>query len=136
MFLSSLDFFYYEMASTINAAGDSDAKKSSDLLRYEADTKNIMTILRLKRGNADKSTIMKHVARGGRLSRAQLEKIAAAKDMNEALSLSTSVFRSQTGRTISQRQSSSSSQMGSSRISRLYLSGRWQGAASRRSAQA
>ena len=83
------------MASTINAAGDSDAKKIADLLRYEADTKNIMTILRLKRGNTDKGTIMKHVARGGRLSRATLEKIAAAKDMSEALSLSTTIFKSQ-----------------------------------------
>jgi V/A-type H+/Na+-transporting ATPase subunit C len=98
VFLSSLDFFYYEMASTINAAGDSDAKKIADLLRYEADTKNIMTILRLKRGNADKNTIMKHVARGGRLSRATLEKIAASKDMNEALSLSTLFFMSKTGK--------------------------------------
>ncbi|MFA5929608.1 MAG: V-type ATPase subunit [Candidatus Micrarchaeia archaeon] len=98
VFLSSLDFFYYEMASTINAAGDSDAKKISDLLRYEADTKNIMTILRLKRGGADKATIMKHVARGGRLSRATLEKIASAKDMNEALSLSTQFFMSKTGK--------------------------------------
>jgi len=98
VFLSSLDFFYYEMASTMNAEGDSDAKKISDLLRYEADTKNIMTILRLKRGNADKATIMKNVARGGRLSRATLEKIAAAKDMAEALSLSTAFFMSKTGK--------------------------------------
>jgi len=97
VFLSALDFYYYEMASTL-LASDSDAKKIFMLLRSEADAKNIMTILRLKRGAADKNTIMKHVARGGRLSRASLEKIASAKDVHEALALSSAFFMSQTGR--------------------------------------
>lgn len=97
-FLSALDFYYYEMASTIMASSEAEAKTIVSLLRSEADAKNIMTILRLKRGMADKKTIMECMVGGGDLSRAALEKIAAAKEISEAVSLSNSFFISQTGR--------------------------------------
>jgi len=98
MFMSALDFYYYEMASNIMETGEKDAKMIAHLLRSEADAKNIITILRLKRGGAEKKTIMGHLAGGGRLSRAKLEKIAGAKDVHEAAALSTAFFSSQTGR--------------------------------------
>lgn len=98
MFLASLDFYYYEMAGHVLASGEKEAEAIVQLLHDEADAKNIMTILRLKRGSADKKTIMEHLVGGGNLSRARLEKIAAAKDVAEAVSLSSSFFMSQTGR--------------------------------------
>ncbi|MFA6214853.1 MAG: V-type ATPase subunit [Candidatus Micrarchaeia archaeon] len=98
MFLSSLDFYYYEMASGIVATGEKDAQAIALLLRSEADAKNIMTILRLKKGGADRKTIMHHMVNGGKLSRAALEKIASSKDVQEASSLASEFFMSKTGR--------------------------------------
>ncbi len=98
LFLSSLDFYYYEMASSILATGEKEAQAIAALLRFEADAKNIMTILRLKRSGADKKTIMRHIVGKGKLPRATLDKIASAKDVHEAASLASAFFISRTGR--------------------------------------
>ena len=98
MFLASLDFYYYEMTSGIMATGEKEAQAIAALLRSEADAKNIMTILRLKRGGADRKTIMTHIVSGGKLPRATLEKIASAKDVHDAASLASQFFISRTGR--------------------------------------
>jgi len=98
MFMAALDFYYYEMASSIIATGEKDAQVIVGLLRSEADAKNIVTILRLKRGGADRKTIMQHVVGGGKLSRARLEKIAAGKDVHESAALASSFFMSRTGK--------------------------------------
>jgi len=98
MFMSALDFYYYEMASNLMAGGEKEAQVIVTLLSFEADAKNIMTILRLKRGGADKKTIMTHMVGGGRISKAKLEKIAAGKDVHESAQLSSIFFMSKTGR--------------------------------------
>jgi V/A-type H+-transporting ATPase subunit C len=100
LFIAALDFYYYEMASSMvdNGGAGTDARAISHLLRSEADAKNIITILRLKRSGADKKTIMEHMVGGGGLSRASLEKICSAKDLHESLGLASSFFMSQTGR--------------------------------------
>ncbi|MFA6908190.1 MAG: V-type ATPase subunit [Candidatus Micrarchaeia archaeon] len=98
MFMSALDFYYYEMASNIMATGEKEAQVIVTLLSFEADAKNIMTILRLKRGGADRKTIMTHMVGGGRVSRARLERIAAGKDVHESAQLSSVFFMSKTGR--------------------------------------
>jgi vacuolar-type H+-ATPase subunit C/Vma6 len=96
--MSALDFYYYEMASSIMASGEKEAQVIVTLLSFEADAKNIMTILRLKRGGADKKTIMTHMVGGGRISKARLEKIASGKDVHESAQLSTVFFMTKTGR--------------------------------------
>lgn len=98
MFMAALDFYYYEMASGIMASGEKEAHVIVDLLSSEADAKNIMTILRLKRGGSDRKTIMLHMVGGGKISRARLEKIAAGKDVHEAAQLASAFFMSQAGR--------------------------------------
>ena len=98
MFMSALDFYYYEMASNLMAGGEKDAQAIVALLSFEADAKNIMTVLRLKRGGADRKTIMAHMVKGGRISKARLEKIAAGKDVHESAQLSSAFFMSKTGR--------------------------------------
>ena len=98
MFMSALDFYYYEMASNVMAGGEKEAQVIVALLSFEADAKNIMTVLRLKRGGADKKTIMTHMVGGGRISKARLEKIAAGKDVHESAQTASVFFMSKTGR--------------------------------------
>ncbi|MFA6328212.1 MAG: V-type ATPase subunit [Candidatus Micrarchaeia archaeon] len=98
MFMSALDFYYYEMASNLAVGGEKEAQAIAALLSFEADAKNIMTILRLKRGGADRKTIMAHMVGGGRIMRTRLEKIAAGKDVHESARLSSAFFMSKTGR--------------------------------------
>jgi len=98
MFMSALDFYYYEMASSVMATGEKEAQVILALLSFEADAKNIMTILRLKRGGADKKTIIANMVGGGTISNARLERIASGKDVHEAAQLSSAFFMSKTGR--------------------------------------
>ena len=98
MFLSALDFYYYEMASNVMTNGEKEAQVIAALLSFEADAKNIMTILRLKRGDVDKKTIMTHMVGGGGISRARLEKIASGKDVHESAQLASAFFMSKTGK--------------------------------------
>jgi V/A-type H+-transporting ATPase subunit C len=98
LFLSALDFYYYESASSVILSSDKDASAILDILRSEADAKNVMTSMRLRRGGADKKVIMEHMVGGGRMSRSQLEKLAAAKDVHEQVSIASSFFISQTGK--------------------------------------
>ena len=99
IFISALDFHYYETASyVVSSSKENDAQAILGLLRSEADAKNIMTALRLKRTGADKKTTNAHMVGGGSISRALLEKIAGAKDLHEAVSHSSAFFQSQTGK--------------------------------------
>ena len=98
MFMSALDLYYYEMASGVMAGGEKEAQMILDILSFEADAKNVATILRLKQGGADRKTIMNHMVDGGSLTRGRLERIAAAKDLHEAAHLSSGLFLSKTGR--------------------------------------
>lgn len=98
VFLSALDFYYYEMASAIALGEGKDAQAIAKLLRSEADAKNIMMVLRLKKQGAERKAIAGLMVDGGKLSRATLEKLASAKDAHEVVSLSSGFFISQTGR--------------------------------------
>ena len=97
MFLTALDFHYYESASAIAAAGDKDAQAIVKLLHSEIDAKNIITAMRLKREKADRRIIMENMVEGGSIHKAQLEKLAAAKDINEIISTVSDFFISETG---------------------------------------
>jgi V/A-type H+-transporting ATPase subunit C len=97
VFLTSLDFYYYEMASNVSP-GEKDGELLAGLLRSEADAKNITTAMRLKRTGADAATIMKYMVEGGELPKPMLEKIAKAKELHEQVRLASSFFISKTGR--------------------------------------
>ena len=97
MFLTALDFYYYEMATSINTAGDKDTQAIVKLLRSEIDAKNMMTILRLKREKADRKTIMENMVDGGSIYRAQLEKLAAANEISDIIASISKFFISETG---------------------------------------
>ena len=97
MFLTALDFHYYESVSSIAAAGDKDAQAIVKLLRSEIDAKNIITAMRLKREKADRKVIMENMVEGGSIYKAQLEKLSAAKDVNEIISTVQHFFISETG---------------------------------------
>ena len=100
LLLVALDGYYYEVASS---AMRSIAEKDSDivlgLLRGEADAKNAVTIMRLKKSSADRKTVMENLVWGGGFSRTQLEKMADARDVPEAARIASSFFTSEVGRT-------------------------------------
>ncbi|MFA6489194.1 MAG: V-type ATPase subunit [Candidatus Micrarchaeia archaeon] len=96
--LAAADAYYYELASDAAMSGGKDAQEISRLISAEADAKNILTILRMKRGGADKKAILSSMVGGGTFSRIHIEKIAAAKDVNEAAKLASEFFLSSTGR--------------------------------------
>lgn len=97
MFLTALDFYYYESASSLAGAGDKDAEAIVKLLKSEIDAKNIVTIMRLKREKADRKVIMDSMLEGGSIYKAQLEKLAGAKDMGEVVNSVSNFFISETG---------------------------------------
>ncbi len=98
LLLSALDSYYYEMASTAAMGGEKDAHILLQLVRSEADAKNAITIMRMKKGGADKRAIMKSLVEGGNFTRSQLEKMAAAASVQETAKLADSFFISETGR--------------------------------------
>lgn len=96
MFLTALDFHYYESANPL-AIGDKDAQAIAKLIKSEIDAKNIVTVMRLKREKADKKTIMENMLEGGSVYKAQLEKLAGAKDISEIIAAVSDFFISETG---------------------------------------
>ncbi len=98
LILAAADAYYYELASDAAAAGDSDAREIARLISSEADAKNVLTILRMKRGGAGKKEILASMVGGGTFSRLHFEKIVAAKDAPEAAKLAADFFISSTGK--------------------------------------
>jgi hypothetical protein len=87
LLMAALDSYYYEAAASAISPVEKDAKTIIGLLRFETDSKNAITIMRLKKSGADKKTIMASMVRGGSLTKSQLEKIAIAKDAGDAASI-------------------------------------------------
>ncbi|VVC00032.1 V-type ATP synthase subunit C [uncultured archaeon] len=96
--LAALDSYYYHVVSSSVKAGDKDGQAILQLVRSETDSKNVMTMMRLKRGGADKRAIMKCMVPGGSFTARQLEKMASAKDVPEIAAVAASFFISETGR--------------------------------------
>ncbi len=96
--LAAADAYYYELASDAIVAGDKDAVQIAALIKSEADAKNVMTIMRMKQGGADKRSIMKSLVEGGEFQHRQLEAMAGAKDVSEIAALASAFFISETGR--------------------------------------
>ncbi len=96
--LSALDSYHYEVASSAVRPDEKDAGIILGLLRAEADVKNILTIMRLKRGKAEKRAIMKNLVEGGNFKRAGLERMADAKDVSEIPKLAPGFFVSEAGK--------------------------------------
>lgn len=98
MFVSALDSYYYEVAASSVPASEQGTGVLMNLLRSEADAKNAITIMRLKRTGADKKTIMASMVEGGNFGRRQLEKMALAKSVEDVASLASGFFISSTGK--------------------------------------
>ncbi|MEM4554879.1 MAG: V-type ATPase subunit [Candidatus Anstonellaceae archaeon] len=98
LLLAAIDSYYYSVVSSEIVPEDNDSKVVLELVQKEADAKNIMTIMRLKQGKADKREIMKMIVWGGSLPKKQLEKMIAAKDALEVAKLASDFFASQTGK--------------------------------------
>jgi len=98
MLVSALDAYYYEVASIAAASGGSGSETLASLVRSEADAKNAITIMRMKKGGAERRQIMAGLVGGGSFTHAQLERMAAAKDFREVASLASGFFMSETGR--------------------------------------
>ena len=98
MLLSALDSYYYEVASYAAKGGQADSRILLNLIRSEADAKNAITIMRMKKGGADKRAIIKSMVAGGNFTRRQLENMAGAKDFREVAKLASGFFISETGR--------------------------------------
>ena len=98
MLLSALDSYYYEVASSAANGGQGDLAILLNLIRSEADAKNVLTIMRLKKGGAGKREMMKGMVAGGNFTRRKLEAMADAKDFREAIGLASGFFISETGR--------------------------------------
>jgi len=95
---NELDFYYYRTAFAAAGYGGRDADLIRGLLRSEADAKNIMSIMRLKREGVEKREIAKCLVDGGRFTKEQLSEMAGAKGVEEVVKLATSFFISQTGK--------------------------------------
>ena len=98
MLLSALDSYYYEVASLAANGGQADAGILLNLIRSEADAKNVITIMRMKKGGAEKRAITKSMVAGGNFTHRQLENMAEAKDFREVAKLASGFFISETGR--------------------------------------
>lgn len=98
MLISALDSYYYEVAASSVPASERDAGVLLNLLRSEADAKNAITAMRLKRTGAEKKEIMASMVEGGNFSRRQLEKMALAKSVEDVASLASTFFISETGK--------------------------------------
>ena len=98
MLLFALDSYYYEVASLAASGGQGDSAILLNLIRSEADAKNAITIMRMKKGGADRREIMKSLVAGGNFTQRQLGNMADAKDFREAVKLASGFFISETGR--------------------------------------
>jgi len=96
--LLALDSYYFEVAASTVKPNEKDADIILNLLRAEADVKNALTIMRLKRGKADKRSIMKNLVHGGNFKKYQLEKMAEARDVSEIPHLAPGFFVSEAGK--------------------------------------
>ncbi|MEM2138318.1 MAG: V-type ATPase subunit [Candidatus Anstonellaceae archaeon] len=96
--LLALDSYYFEVAASAVKPNEKDADIILNLLRAEADVKNALTIMRLKRGKADKRVIMKNLVSGGNFTKHQLEKMAEAKEVSEIPKLAPGFFVSEAGK--------------------------------------
>lgn len=98
LLLSALDSYYYEVASSAARGGEKDAEILLGLIRSEADAKNAMTVMRMKKGGADRLSILKSMVDGGSLRQHQLERMADAPDVPAVAQLAAGFFISETGR--------------------------------------
>jgi len=98
LLMAALDSYYYEVAASAASGGEKDAQILLSLIRSEADAKNAITIMRMKKGGADKRSIMKNLVEGGSFTRAQLERMAEAKEFQEAARQASGFFISETGK--------------------------------------
>ncbi|MCX6773162.1 MAG: V-type ATPase subunit [Candidatus Micrarchaeota archaeon] len=98
MLLSALDSYYYEVAASAVSGGEKDLSIILDLIRSEADAKNVITAMRLKKSGADKHTIIKSMVTGGNFTEQQIGKMASAKGVPEIATLASSFFISATGK--------------------------------------
>lgn len=95
---NELDFHYYRTSFAAAGYGGRDADLMRGLLRSEADAKNIMSILRLKREGVEKNKIAKCLVEGGRFGKEQLMEMAGAKNVPDVVRQASSFFISQTGK--------------------------------------
>lgn len=98
MLLFALDSYYYEVASFAANGGHNGSAILLNLIRSEADAKNAITIMRMKKGGSDKREIMKSMVAGGNFTQRQLGNMADAKDAHEVAKLASGFFISETGR--------------------------------------
>jgi len=96
--LSAIDSHYYGLAAGGILPGEKDADAILRLIASEADAKNIITAMRLKKSGADKHATMKNMVKGGGISKSQLGAIAGAKGISEIATLAAAFFTSATGR--------------------------------------
>ena len=96
--LSAIDSHYYGLAAGGILPGEKDADAILKLIESEADAKNIITAMRLKKSGADKHAIMKNMVKGGGMSKSQLGSMAGAKGISEIAALASSFFISATGK--------------------------------------
>jgi V/A-type H+-transporting ATPase subunit C len=99
LLLAAMDAYYYELAAKFAHMGDKESLEIARLLSAEADAKNILSILRLKKSGAGKKEIQMSIVKGsGQFSRVQLEKLIEAKDAAEAARLASDFFASSAGK--------------------------------------
>jgi V/A-type H+-transporting ATPase subunit C len=98
MLLAALDSYYYHVVSESIRPDDKDASAILQLVRAETDAKNVITIMRLKRGGADKRAILRSMVTGGNFRPGHLDRMASAKDVLEVARAASGFFRSETGR--------------------------------------
>lgn len=98
LLLAALDSYYYHVVSSSIKPDDKDAAAILQLVRSESDAKNAITIMRLKRGGADRKAIAKALVDGGSFSRKSLDKMASAKDVVEVAKAAAGFFMSETGK--------------------------------------
>ena len=98
LLIAALDSFYYEVASAAARASEKDSDILLNLVRSEADAKNAMTIMRMKKGGAGKSAVMKSLVGGGNFTPKQLGKMGGAKDFHDVAKLASGFFISETGK--------------------------------------
>lgn len=96
--LAALDSYFYGAAFSGIPPSEKEMGTILSLIKAEADAKNTITIMRLKKSGADKAAIMKSLVEGGSFNRTQLSRMAAAKGVSEVAALASSFFISATGR--------------------------------------
>ncbi|MCX8197532.1 MAG: V-type ATPase subunit [Candidatus Micrarchaeota archaeon] len=96
--LAAIDSYYYHVVSSAVMPEDKDSKTVLDLLQKEIDAKNILTIMRLKQGGAERKEIAKSLVSGGSIQQKHIEKMLGAKDAFEVAKLATELFFSKAGK--------------------------------------